>query len=44
MLIGYARTSIIEQEAGLEAQIKELYKLGVDKVSCFIRPLQLASF
>lgn len=31
MLIGYARTSTVEQEAGLEAQIRELDKLGVDK-------------
>jgi len=29
MLIGYARTSTIEQEAGFEAQIAELQKLGV---------------
>ncbi len=32
MLIGYARTSTIDQEAGLEAQLRELGKLGCDKV------------
>ncbi|WP_239502568.1 recombinase family protein [Vibrio astriarenae] len=32
MLIGYARTSTVEQEAGLEAQERELDKLGVDKL------------
>lgn len=32
MLIGYARTSTLEQEAGLEAQEKELRALGCEKV------------
>lgn len=32
MLIGYARTSTIEQEAGLEVQIRELETLGCDKI------------
>lgn len=32
MLIGYARTSTIDQEAGLDAQLRELEKLGCDKV------------
>jgi Site-specific recombinases, DNA invertase Pin homologs len=32
MLIGYARTSTLEQEAGLEAQIRELEALGCEKV------------
>lgn len=32
MLIGYARTSTIDQEAGLEAQLRELETLGCDKV------------
>ena len=32
MLIGYARTSTIEQEAGLEAQIRDLETAGVEKV------------
>lgn len=31
-LIGYARTSTIEQEAGLEAQLRELEALGCQKV------------
>ncbi|MFA0553463.1 recombinase family protein [Vibrio lentus] len=31
MLIGYARTSTVEQQAGLESQIRELDKLGCDK-------------
>lgn len=30
-LIGYARTSTIEQKAGLEAQIRDLAKAGCDK-------------
>src|SRR4051812_17672698 len=32
MLVGYARTSTLEQEAGLEAQQQELTKLGCEKV------------
>jgi len=32
MLIGYARTSTLEQEAGLEAQTRELQALGCGKV------------
>jgi len=32
MLIGYARTSTLEQEAGLEAQERELVALGCEKV------------
>lgn len=32
MLIGYARTSTVDQDAGLEAQLRELEKLGCDKV------------
>ncbi len=32
MLIGYARTSTLEQEAGFEAQLRELEGLGCDKV------------
>lgn len=32
MLIGYARTSTIEQEAGLEAQERDLRAAGADKV------------
>lgn len=32
MLVGYARTSTLEQEAGLEAQIRDLKALGVEKV------------
>jgi len=32
MLIGYARTSTIEQEAGLEAQQRDLQALGCEKV------------
>jgi DNA invertase Pin-like site-specific DNA recombinase len=32
MLIGYARTSTVEQEAGLEAQERDLRALGCDKV------------
>lgn len=31
-LVGYARTSTVEQEAGLEAQIAELQSLGCTKV------------
>lgn len=32
MLIGYARTSTTEQQAGLEAQLRGLQALGVEKV------------
>jgi DNA invertase Pin-like site-specific DNA recombinase len=32
MLIGYARTSTLEQEAGLEAQLRDLKNLGCEKV------------
>lgn len=32
MLIGYARTSTLEQEAGLEAQMRDLTGLGCEKV------------
>jgi len=32
MLIGYARTSTLEQEAGLEAQVRDLKALGCGKV------------
>ncbi|MBE7635246.1 recombinase family protein [Sneathiella sp. P13V-1] len=32
MLIGYARTSTLEQEAGLAAQIAELEALGVERI------------
>src|SRR4051794_33070240 len=32
MLVGYARTSTLEQEAGLEAQMRELQALGCGKV------------
>ena len=32
MLIGYARTSTLEQEAGLEAQLRELQALGCEKI------------
>jgi DNA invertase Pin-like site-specific DNA recombinase len=32
MLIGYARTSTREQEAGLEAQLRDLKALGCDRV------------
>jgi DNA invertase Pin-like site-specific DNA recombinase len=32
MLIGYARTSSSEQKAGLEAQLSELAKIGVERV------------
>src|SRR5580704_11362551 len=31
MLIGYARTSTTEQEAGLEAQLRDLKAIGCDK-------------
>lgn len=32
MLIGYARTSTLEQEAGLEAQLRDLTRLGCEKI------------
>lgn len=32
MLVGYARTSTVEQEAGLSAQIRDLQAAGVEKV------------
>ena len=32
MLIGYARTSTIDQKAGLDTQLEELQKAGCDKV------------
>lgn len=32
MLIGYARTSTLEQEAGFEAQVRDLQALGCEKV------------
>src|SRR4051794_22052214 len=32
VLIGYARTSTLEQEAGLEAQLRDLKALGCEKV------------
>lgn len=32
MLVGYARTSTLEQEAGLEAQLRDLQQLGCEKV------------
>lgn len=32
MLVGYARTSTVEQEAGLEAQIRDLRAAGAEKV------------
>jgi DNA invertase Pin-like site-specific DNA recombinase len=32
MLVGYARTSTVEQEAGLEAQERDLKKAGCEKV------------
>ena len=32
MLIGYARTSTVEQEAGLEAQMRDLRALGCERV------------
>ena len=32
MLIGYARTSTTDQEAGFEAQIRDLKALGIEKV------------
>jgi DNA invertase Pin-like site-specific DNA recombinase len=32
MLVGYARTSTLEQEAGLEAQLRDLDHLGCEKI------------
>lgn len=32
MLVGYARTSTLEQEAGLEAQVRDLSALGCEKL------------
>jgi DNA invertase Pin-like site-specific DNA recombinase len=32
MLVGYARTSTLEQEAGLEAQQRELQAIGVERL------------
>jgi DNA invertase Pin-like site-specific DNA recombinase len=32
MLIGYARTSTLEQEAGLEAQLRDLKAVGCEKL------------
>lgn len=32
MLIGYARTSTLEQEAGLEAQLRDLQEIGCEKI------------
>lgn len=32
MLVGYARTSTLEQEAGLDAQVRDLRALGCEKV------------
>ena len=32
MEIGYARTSTLEQKAGLEAQIRDLKAAGVEKI------------
>jgi DNA invertase Pin-like site-specific DNA recombinase len=32
MLIGYARTSTFEQEAGLQAQERDLQEAGVERI------------
>lgn len=32
MLVGYARTSTLDQQAGLEAQVRELTTLGCEKI------------
>jgi len=32
MLVGYARVSTVEQDAGFEAQLDELKKAGCEKV------------
>jgi DNA invertase Pin-like site-specific DNA recombinase len=37
MNLGYARTSTIEQEAGLEAQQRDLKAAGVDKAYRHVR-------
>ena len=34
MLVGYARTSTVEQEAGLEAQERELRAAGAERIFC----------
>jgi DNA invertase Pin-like site-specific DNA recombinase len=32
MLVGYARTSTVEQAAGLEVQLRDLKAAGVEKI------------
>jgi DNA invertase Pin-like site-specific DNA recombinase len=32
MIVGYARTSTVEQEAGFEAQLRDLRAAGVEKI------------
>ena len=32
MIIGYARTSTIEQQAGFDAQLRELHNVGCTKI------------
>lgn len=32
MIVGYARVSTLEQEAGLEAQVRDLTALGCEKL------------
>jgi DNA invertase Pin-like site-specific DNA recombinase len=32
MIIGYARTSTVEQVAGVEAQVRELQSIGAKKI------------
>ncbi|MDT8263431.1 recombinase family protein, partial [Roseomonas sp. DSM 102946] len=32
MLVGYARTSTVEQEAGLDAQVRDLERAGCERV------------
>jgi DNA invertase Pin-like site-specific DNA recombinase len=32
MIVGYARTSTVEQKAGFEAQLKELQSAGCEEV------------
>jgi DNA invertase Pin-like site-specific DNA recombinase len=39
MLIGYARTSTLDQEAGLEAQIRDLKAAGVEEENIFFEQL-----
>lgn len=34
MIVGYARTSTIEQEAGFEAQLRDLREAGCEKIFC----------